>query len=87
MCPSNVSRECHPEPGPGRLRWARILDHVFVDWHVEGPDDLFSDSRTPRRGFRCFISTSAWMSSAFGPFGSGLRRRWGRKAYGTFAGT
>jgi hypothetical protein len=27
----------------------------------------------PQRGFRCFISTTALMSSALGPFGPGLR--------------
>src|SRR6516225_10120267 len=31
----------------------------------------------PQLGLRCFISTTASMSSALGPFGPGFRRRFG----------
>jgi hypothetical protein len=77
---------------PGRSSGARFRQivmgensshHVFVDWEVQGQGDLFSDSQTaqqPQPGFRCFISTTAWMSSALGPFGPGLRRPLGENS-------
>src|SRR2546430_6881026 len=33
----------------------------------------------PQLGLRCFISRTAWTSSALGPFGPGIRRRFGEK--------
>src|ERR1700746_1945969 len=34
----------------------------------------------PQRRLRCFMSTTAWMSSALGPFGPGFRRRFGENS-------
>src|SRR2546430_4840204 len=34
----------------------------------------------PQLGLRCFISRTAWTSSALGPFGPGIRRRFGENS-------
>ena len=39
----------------------------------------------PQRGLRCFMSTTAWMSSALGPFGPGFRRRVGENSMRYFS--
>ena len=55
-------------------------NHVFVDLDVERQGDLLGDSRTAQLGLRCFISRTAWTSSALGPFGPGIRRRFGENS-------
>jgi len=42
------------------------LDAKAICWAIRGQ---------PQLGFRCFISTTTWISSALGPLGPGFRRR------------
>src|SRR6516225_4285737 len=55
-------------------------NHVSVDLDRKRQGNLLSDSRTAPVGLRCFISTTAWTSSALGPFGPGFRRRFGENS-------
>src|SRR6266702_5002939 len=48
-----------------------MLNAKAICWAIRGQ---------PQLGFRCFISTTARMSSALGPFGPGLRRRVGENS-------
>src|SRR5205823_2725201 len=51
-------------------------NHILIDLDGEGQHDLLGNSGTAL-GLRRFISTTASMSSFFGPFGPGRRQRWG----------
>jgi len=55
-------------------------NNVFVDLNVERQGDLLAIREQPQRGLRCFMSTTAWMSSALGPFRPGFRRRFGENS-------
>ncbi len=80
----HVTQERQPGGAIGVLSRQVVMgenpsNQVFVDLDVERQDDLLGDSRTAP-GLRCFISTTAWMSSTLGPFGPGFRRRFGENS-------
>src|SRR5437879_11425538 len=56
-------------------------NNILVDLDGESQRDLLGNSGTAQLGLRRFISTTASMSSFFGPFGPGRRPALGRKQH------
>src|SRR5208283_870552 len=81
MWPRKVSQEGPPEPCPGRWWWARILRTTSLSMGMWNATAICCAIRgQPQLGLRCFISTTARMSSALGPFGPGFRRQSGENS-------
>jgi hypothetical protein len=74
--PRKVSQEGPPESCPGQWRLPRILRTTSLSiWMLNAKAICWAIRGQPQLGLRCFISTTAWMSSALGPFGPGFRGR------------
>jgi hypothetical protein len=55
-------------------------NHVLVDGMWKAKAICWAIRGQPQLGLRCFISTTALMSSALGPCGPGFRRRFGENS-------
>ena len=69
------------EPGRPRRLWFRLVassqnasHHILVYGKTEGQGDLWRDPWNPQLAFRCFMSTTAAMTSWLGPLGPGFIR-------------
>jgi hypothetical protein len=72
------------EPGRPRRVWFRLVPrgenaphHILVEGNPERQANLLRDPRTAQVGFRCFMSTTAAMTSWVGPLRPGSSCTWG----------
>src|ERR1700722_6116121 len=80
ICPGTLARTDQWRPLPASSDGRESFAHVFVDCNIEGQGDLFSDSRTAPAGIPLLHFDDRVMSSALGPFGPGLGRRFGENS-------
>ena len=62
------------------MRCENPSDDILINSYPERQGDLFCNARTSPARLRCFISITARIKSAFGPFGPGFLRRLGENS-------
>jgi hypothetical protein len=60
-------------------------NHILIYRSTESRVDLVGDLWTSQVGFRFFVSTTAWINSAVGPFGPGFALASGKTTDGICA--